>query len=63
MKKFLRTVPTRFLQIVSAIEQFGNLEAISVDEVTGSLKAHEEQIQLQTETSEGPQLLLTEEEW
>lgn len=63
VKKLLRAVPTRFLQIASAIEQFGNLETMSVEEVTGSLKAHEERIQAQTETSEGQQLLLTEEEW
>ncbi|KAL8156105.1 hypothetical protein AgCh_001264 [Apium graveolens] len=41
VKKLLRVVPTRFLQIASAIEQFGNLETMSVEEVTGSLKAHE----------------------
>lgn len=35
VKKLLRAVPIRFLQIASAIEQFGNLETMSVEEVTG----------------------------
>lgn len=33
-----------------------------MEEVVGSLKAHEERIRGQTESSQG-QLLLTEEEW
>ncbi|XP_074336389.1 uncharacterized protein LOC141673536 [Apium graveolens] len=44
VKKLLRAVPTKFLQIASAIEQFGNLEVMSVEEVIGSLKAHEERL-------------------
>lgn len=39
VKKLLRAVPTKFLQIASAIEQFGNLDAMSVEEVMGSLSA------------------------
>ncbi|XP_074343035.1 uncharacterized protein LOC141680819 [Apium graveolens] len=57
------SVLTKFLQIASAIEQFGNLETMSVEEVVGSLKTHEEHLHGQTENSEGQQLLLTEEEW
>ncbi|XP_074352879.1 uncharacterized protein LOC141692035 [Apium graveolens] len=44
MKKILRAVPTKFLQIASALEQFGNLETMSVEEVIGSLKAYEERL-------------------
>lgn len=62
VKKLLRAVPTKFLQIASAIEQFGNLEEMSVEEVIGSLKAHEERLRGSGEVSEG-KLLLTEEEW
>ncbi|XP_074342578.1 uncharacterized protein LOC141680182 [Apium graveolens] len=62
VKKLLRAVPSKFLQIASAIEQFGNLEAMSVEKVIGSLTAHEERLKGGTETSHG-QLLLTEEEW
>ncbi|KAL8122120.1 hypothetical protein AgCh_018749 [Apium graveolens] len=36
---------------------------MSVKKVVGSLKAHEESLHVQTENSEGQQLLLTEDEW
>lgn len=63
VKKLLRTMPAKFLQIASAIEQFGNVESMSVDETVGSLKAHEERLCGQSENNGGQQLLLTEEEW
>lgn len=44
------------------MEQFGNLETMSVEEAMGSLKAHEERTKGRNETSEG-KLMLTEEEW
>lgn len=62
VKKLLRAVPSRFLQITSTIEQFGNLETMSVEEAIGSLKAHEERLVCKTEPKES-QLLLTKEEW
>lgn len=62
VKKLLRSMPSKFLQITSSIEQFGNLDEMSVEETIGSLKAHEERIRGQTENTRG-QLMLTEEEW
>ena len=62
VKKLLRDVPSKFLQIASAIEQFGKLEEMFVEEVVGSLKAHEERLRGQSKATHG-QLLLTEEEW
>ncbi|XP_074326853.1 uncharacterized protein LOC141664799 [Apium graveolens] len=62
VKKLLRVVPTKFLQIASTIEQFGNLETLTVEKTIGSLKAHEERLKGQTD-SDGNQLLLTREEW
>lgn len=62
VKKILRAVPTKFLRIASAIEQFGNLEQMSVEETVGSLKDHEERLRGKTDNGEH-QLLLTEEEW
>ncbi|XP_074347367.1 uncharacterized protein LOC141686216 [Apium graveolens] len=64
VKKLLRVVPSRFLQIISTLQQFGDLETLSVEEVVGSLKAHEERIKgcNKSDSNEG-QLLLTEEEW
>ncbi|XP_074326580.1 uncharacterized protein LOC141664522 [Apium graveolens] len=63
VKKLLRAVPAKFLQIASTIEQFGNIETMSVEEVIGSLKAHEERLSSQGDSKEEQQLLLTEEEW
>ncbi|XP_074369120.1 uncharacterized protein LOC141709733 [Apium graveolens] len=62
MKKLLRAVPGKFLQIASTIEQFGDLETMTVEETVGPLKAHEERLRGQSDTS-GGQLLLTAEEW
>lgn len=52
VRKILRAVPEKYLQIASNMEQFGDLKVMTVEEVVGRLKAHE-----------GGQLLLTEEEW
>ncbi|XP_074337557.1 uncharacterized protein LOC141674757 [Apium graveolens] len=62
VKKLLRAVPGKFLQIDSTIEQFGDLDTITVEETVGSLKAHEERLRGQSDTS-GGQLLLRAEEW
>lgn len=62
VKKLLRAVPSKYLQIASTIEQFGNLETMTVEETVGRLKAHEERIRGQTDST-GNQLMLTEEEW
>ncbi|XP_074328211.1 uncharacterized protein LOC141666112 [Apium graveolens] len=61
VKKVLRAVPTKFLQIGSKIEQFGNVEEMSIEETVGSLKAHEERLKGQSEGNNS-QLLLTEDE-
>ncbi|KAK1400343.1 CCHC-type domain-containing protein [Heracleum sosnowskyi] len=62
VKKLLRAVPSKFLQIASTIEQFGNLEEMMLEEAIGSLKAHEERLKGTTEVTDS-QVLLTEEEW
>ncbi|XP_074377209.1 uncharacterized protein LOC141718724 [Apium graveolens] len=53
VKQLLRPIPSKFLQISSSIEQFGNLEEISVQEVIGSLKAYEERLRGSTESMQG----------
>ncbi|XP_074323652.1 uncharacterized protein LOC141660556 [Apium graveolens] len=67
VKKFLRAVPSRFLHIVSTMEQFSNMETLTVEEVVGSLKAHEERTKGMSENSRGQssggQLLMMDEEW
>ena len=62
VKKLLRTVPAKFLQITSTMEQFCDLDTLTIEEAIGSLKAHEERLKGRTESSES-QLMLTEEEW
>ncbi|KAL9671093.1 hypothetical protein QQ045_008659 [Rhodiola kirilowii] len=62
VKKFLRGVSKRFLPIVSTIEQFGDVNAMPLDEAIGRLKAHEERTR-SSEDNEGEQLLLTQSEW
>lgn len=62
VKKILRVVPPKFLTIACTIEQFTDLEKMTVEETVGSLKAHKERLRGQVKSS-GSQLLLTEEEW
>lgn len=62
VKKLLRAVPSKFLQITSTMEQFGDLETMTVEEAVASLKAHEERVKGRSEVKES-RLLLTEEEW
>lgn len=42
VKKFLRAITPKFLQIVSTIEQFGDMQKMTVEEVISRLKAFEE---------------------
>lgn len=64
VKKMLRAMPSKFLHIVSTLEQFGNLETLSIEEVVGSLKSHEERLKASGESEINErQLMLMEEEW
>ncbi|KAJ9560140.1 hypothetical protein OSB04_005300 [Centaurea solstitialis] len=62
VKKLLRAVPSKFLQIASTIEQFADLDRMTVEEVIGRLKAHEERVRGQSDSGEG-KLLLSYQEW
>ncbi|XP_074369734.1 uncharacterized protein LOC141711225 [Apium graveolens] len=62
VRKILRAVLERFLQIASNIEQFADMKVLTVEEVVGRLKAHEERMKGKSESTSG-QLLLTQEEW
>ncbi|XP_074369209.1 uncharacterized protein LOC141710547 [Apium graveolens] len=48
--------------ITATIEQFGNLDTMTIEEAVGSLKVHEERLRGKSEVG-GEQLLFTEEEW
>ncbi|KAL6592624.1 hypothetical protein ACP70R_049299 [Stipagrostis hirtigluma subsp. patula] len=62
VKKLLRVVPKKFLQVVSTIEQFGDFKTMTVEEVIGRLNAYEERICTYAD-GEGEHLLLTRAEW
>ncbi|XP_074376730.1 uncharacterized protein LOC141718249 [Apium graveolens] len=62
VKKILRAAPTKFLQIVSTMEQFSDMETLTVEETVGALKAHEERLRGQSDSTNG-QLMMTQEEW
>ena len=49
VRKLLSSVPRRFVQIVATIEQFADLEMITLDETIGRLKAYEERTNLMDE--------------
>lgn len=64
VKKILRAVPSKFLQIASAIEKFGDFKTMTMEEVTGRLKVHEERLRgYVQDDQDGEQLLLTRSEW
>lgn len=62
VKKFLRILPKKYIQIVSTIEQFGDFDAMTVEEVVGRLRAHEERVKDDDEKKEN-QLLMTQSQW
>lgn len=62
VKKILRVVPSKFVQIASTIEQFVDLDTMTFEEVFGRLKAHEVRIQVHQEVDE-KKILLTHKEW
>ncbi|KAI3775731.1 hypothetical protein L1987_45483 [Smallanthus sonchifolius] len=46
VRKLLNAVPDRFTQIVASIEQFTDLDEITLDETIGRLKTYEERLRL-----------------
>ncbi|PWA64782.1 zinc finger, CCHC-type [Artemisia annua] len=46
VRKLLDSTPDRFIQIVASIEQTSDLNDITLDEITGKLKAFEERIKI-----------------
>ncbi|GKC22502.1 hypothetical protein Tco_1024652 [Tanacetum coccineum] len=49
VRKLLNAVPDRFLQIVASIEQYSDLDEMSVDEAIGRLKTFEERLKSKKE--------------
>ena len=64
VKKILRALSSKFLHIASTIEQFCDLNTMTVEELIGRLKAHEERLRGYAGANEGAEhLLLTKAEW
>ncbi|XP_071677202.1 uncharacterized protein [Lolium perenne] len=62
VRKFLSVVPTKFVQIAFSMETLHDPALLTVEEVTGHLRAIEERLDGDQVTA-GGQLLLTEEQW
>lgn len=63
--KLLNLVPKKFLQIVASIEQYSEIEDMSLEEVVGRLKAYEKRIKVLDEDDNDQnqyKLLLSKEE-
>nr|GEZ37835.1 zinc finger, CCHC-type [Tanacetum cinerariifolium] len=65
VRKLLNAVPDRFLQIVASIEQYSNLDTMSLDEAIGRLKTFEERLKYKNERPVNTQerLLFTRHEY
>nr|GFA87002.1 zinc finger, CCHC-type [Tanacetum cinerariifolium] len=64
VRKLLNVVPDRFLQIVASIEQYSDLDTMSLDEAIGRLKTFEERVKYKNERPVNTQerLLFTQHE-
>lgn len=58
MKKLLRAVSTKFINVASSLMLFSDINKMAVEEAIGSLKAHEELIKGREVQREEQQLLM-----
>jgi hypothetical protein len=64
MEKFLHVVPKKYTQLALSIETLLNFTELTIEEVTGHLKAIDYHEQLSSEpVTIGGKLLFTEEQW
>jgi hypothetical protein len=65
VEKFLRVVPKKYSQVAIAIEMLLDFSELSIEEVTGRLKAvdNREQLPPSEPVTIGGKLLFTEEQW
>jgi hypothetical protein len=64
VRRFLRAAPARHMQIVTSIEQCLDLNTLTVEDLVGRFKAHDERIRLSfDDPDQSEHLMLTKQQW
>ena len=63
VSKYLHSVPVKYIQIALSIETMLDLSTVTIEDVTGRLRAVDERMEQATAMMDSGKLLLTEEEW